>query len=154
MGLGYHGSSVHEHVEGTDLATLVDARANRTVLAYLAKSALSCHSDLGEVLLEVAKRRCGEWTAYSPSFAEYRYLALVTNQRIFSLGIGMSSACFCVPAMKAIALDTGCLAAPEIGRGWVRAEMFQSDRPKPDLDFWMLKAYVAAREAGASRAPR
>jgi len=38
---------------------------------------------------------------------------------------------------------------PEGGDQWVSFTLFRDDWPKPDLEFWARKAYVAAREAKA-----
>ena len=133
-------------VEEVDIASLVDAKANREVLAYLGKNQPSCHSDTAEQLFRATKK-CGDCTIFSPSFASYRYVALLTNRRVFALGVGQFSACYRVPDdLRATALETGAVAAREIGRDWVRFELFQPDRPAPDLAFWTLRAYNCARE--------
>lgn len=138
--------------DGGDLAGLVDAADNADVVGYLAETRPSCHSDVGDLLLRTAER-CGDWLAYSPSFGQCRYVALIANRRIFALGIGQRSACFRLPPeSRVIALQTGGVEATEIGGDWVRFELFRPDWPSPDLPFWTLRAYAAARERPPARA--
>ena len=135
-------------VDGGELDALVDVAdvANRDVLAWLAAQRPSCHDGVGEALLRSAER-CGEWVAYSPSFASYRYVALVTARRVFALGLGLRSVGYRLPAsLRATALKSGAVAADDLGPVWVRFELFRADHPAPDLDFWTLKAYSSARE--------
>ncbi len=134
-------------VSGGDLGALVDPEANGDAMAYLRAHEPSCHDEVAEALLRAAEG-CGEWLAFSPSFEQYRYVALVANRRIFALGIGQRSVCYRLPpALRATALQTGAVAAEEIGKDWVRFELFRADWPKPDLAFWTLRAYACAREA-------
>ena len=133
-------------VDGGDLDGLLDPRPNRRVLAYLALCRPSCHSDTGSALIEAAEK-CGDWIAFSPSFAQCRYVALITGRRIFALGIGQRSACFRLPrALRKTARATGARRALEIGTDWVGFSLFRADWPAVDLPFWTLRAYAAARE--------
>jgi hypothetical protein len=67
-----------------------------------------------------AGEKCGDWVAYSPSFERYRYVALVTQRRIFALGIGQRSACYRLSqALRTTALQTGAVAEGAIGPEWV-----------------------------------
>lgn len=133
-------------IDGGDLAERVDAERNRDALAYLAAHEPSCHSDTGEALMRAAEP-CGEWIAYSPSFRQCRYVALVTNRRIFALGLGQRFVCYRLPeTLRAVALRTGAVAASDVGGDWVRFELFRSGWPSVDLPFWTREAYRAARE--------
>ena len=133
-------------VDGGDLESLVDAGTNRDVLAYLAEHRPSCHSDTGSALIEAAEK-CGDWIAFSPSFAQCRYVALITSRRIFALGVGQRSACFRLPgALRETARATGASRATEIGAEWVCFTLFRADWPAVDLPFWTLRAYAAGRE--------
>ena len=133
------------YVDGGEIAEIVEAEWNRDTLRYLLKERPSCHSDIGSTLIHAASA-CGEWLAFSPSFQRCRYVALVTNKRIFALGLGMRLACYRLSAeMEPIALQTGATAATEIGPCWVRFDLFRSNWPAPDLPFWTLRAYAAAR---------
>ncbi len=133
-------------VNGGELSALLDADSNGDVMRYLAAHQPSCHDDTADALLRAAEG-CGEWVAYSPSFEQYRYVALVTNRRIFALGIGQRSVCCRLPqALRTTAVQTGAVAAGEIGPDWVRFDLFRTDWPRPDLAFWMLRAYAGARE--------
>ncbi len=133
-------------VSGGDLSALVDTDSNSDVIEYLREHQPSCHDDTAEALLRAAEG-CGEWVAYSPSFAQYRYVALVTNRRIFALGIGQRSVCYRLPqAFRTTAVQTGAAIAGEIGPDWIRFDLFRSEWPRPDLAFWTLRAYACARE--------
>jgi hypothetical protein len=136
-------------IDGGDLGALVDSEPNLDALRYLAEHQPSCHSDTGEALMRAAGR-CGECVAYSPSFRQCRYVALVTNRRIFALGLGQCSVCYRLPEkLYTVALQTGAISAEHIGAGWVQFDLFRPGWPAPDLPFWTLEAYAAARK-GAS----
>jgi len=133
--------------DGGNLDDLVAPEKNAEILGYLRRQRPSCHSDTGDALLRAAAGKCGEWLAYSPSFRQCLYVALITNRRIFALGIGQCSVCFRLPPkLHAIALQTGAECAAEIASGWVCFELFRPDWPTPDLSFWTLQAYAAARQ--------
>jgi hypothetical protein len=136
------------YVEGGSLAALVDAEAdaNREMLTYLESRNLYCHSDLGQALVDAATTACGDSTAYSPSFATCRYVALVTNRRVFALAHDMAFICIrLTDALLATACESGAQTASEIGAAWARIQLFRADYPDPDLRFWLLRAYAAAR---------
>ena len=102
-------------IDGGELADLIDASRNTDVVAYLDRLRPSCHSDTGDALIRSAER-CGAWVAFSPSFQQYRYVALVTDRLVFALGLGSSSIVYRLPPpMHAIALATGGVEASEIG---------------------------------------
>jgi quercetin dioxygenase-like cupin family protein len=133
-------------IDGGDIEALVEARANRQVLAYLAEHRPSCHSDTGSALLEAAAN-CEDAIAFSPSFAQCRYVALIAGRRVFALGRGQRSACFRVPgALREAALAAGAAPAPEIGTEWVSFSLFDAGRPAPDLAVWARRACTAAGE--------
>ena len=135
------------YINGGELLDLVDADANREVLRYLAEHRPSCHSDPGGALIKSAEK-CGEWIAYSPSFANCAYVALITRRRIFALGIGQRTVCYRLSASShAIALQTGATELAELGTEWACFELYRPDWPQADLPFWALQAYVNARTA-------
>jgi len=134
------------YVDGGDVAHLVEADQNREIIKYLSEHRPSCHSDVGDALIRSAVK-CGEWVAYSPSFRNCLYVALLTSRRIFALGLGQRLVCYRLPQkLYTIALQTGATEAPELGPDWVRFELFRADWPTPDLPFWTLGAYAAVRE--------
>ncbi len=134
------------HVEGGSLAELVDEDRNARVLAYLAEHRPSCHSDTGDALLRSAEE-CGDWIAFSPSFRQLRYVALVTNRTVFALGLGQCSVFYRLPeSLFPTALATGAVEASEVGPNWARFDLWRADWPTPDLVFWTRKAYAGARE--------
>ena len=133
------------YIDGGDLSELIDASRNQDVAEYLTRQRPSCHSDTGAELLRSAER-CGEWLAFSPSFRQCKYVALVTNRTVFALGVGQSFVCYRLPgALRATALASGAIEAEGIGSNWVRFELFRPNWPTPDLSFWTLRAYAAAR---------
>jgi hypothetical protein len=135
-----------KYIDEGDLGELIDASRNRAVLSYLSQNQLSCHSDVADMLFR-STEKCGEWLAFSPSFRQLKYVALVTNRTAFALGIGQRSICYRLPEiLRTIAFSTGATEAREIGTNWVRFELFRVDWPTPDLPFWTLRAYVATRE--------
>jgi hypothetical protein len=136
-----------EIVDGGDLASLIDPSANQDAASYVASLRPSCHSDTGEALLRSAEG-CGACIAYSPSFRACLFVALVRDRRIFALGVGQASILYRLPeSLRATALSTGAVAAAEVGSDWVRFELFRPLWPQPDLGFWTLRAYAAARDA-------
>jgi hypothetical protein len=133
-------------VDGGDISELVDAGANLDALSYLSRHRPACHSDPGEALMHAAAETCPDCVAFSPSFFQCRYVALIANRRIFALGVGQRSVCYRLsPPLYAVALQTGAIGAEDIGPDWARFDLFRPDWPAPDLPFWTLKAYVAAR---------
>ena len=135
-------------VEGGELRALLTGAGNEPVIAWLDEHRPSAHSDPASDLLDAARATCGEWVAYSPSFSSCRYVALITNGRVFSLALDQRQVCFRVRgAEQAIAIESGGLARPELGAGWVAFQLYRPTHPKPDLKFWVLRAYAAAREA-------
>ncbi len=138
-------------VDGGDLRPLLTDTAQETLLGWLEAERLSAHSDLASDLLDAARATCGEWVSYSPSFGSCRYVALITSGRVFALAHGQQQVCFRVRgAEQAIALESGGVARPELGAGWVAFQLYRPTHPKPDLKFWTLRAYVAARGAPAA----
>jgi hypothetical protein len=135
-----------KYLDGGELAELIDTSRNQEVAAYLAQHRPSCHSDTGEALIRSAEK-CGEWIAFSPSFEQCRYVALITNHTVFGLGLGQRSVCYRLPGpLHASALASGAVEAGEVGPDWVRFELFRADWPAPDLPFWALRAYAIARD--------
>jgi hypothetical protein len=134
-------------VEGDSLAELVDVDRNQDILSFLERVQPDCHSDNCQVLVDAAVKQCGEWIGFSPSFKSYGYTALITNRVIFSLAFGQRSVYFRLPdPFHEIALATGGVPANEIGWQWVEIELFRTNWPTPDVPFWTLKAYAAARQ--------
>ena len=120
-------------------------RINAPVLAHL--KALSAHSDIAGVLIAAVKR-LGDVQIFCPDAAAYRYVVVSTQGIIFGFSVGMSTIAFRLDArMKARALITGATAYSECGNVWVCVTPHgDDDWPKVDVPFWVLKAYVYARE--------
>lgn len=133
-------------VDGGDLESVVDTAGSPEAVAYLQSHRPSCHSDPGADLIRSAES-CGDWIAFSPSFRQCLYVALVTKRTIFALGLGQRSVAYRLAgADRSVALSTGAAEARDIGSDWVRFELYAVDRPAPDLGFWTLRAYAAARD--------
>lgn len=137
----------HYRVDGGALEEHVDAVRNQDVLTFLERTQPCCHSDNGAVLVDAAIAMGGEWTRYCPSLLEYRYIALIANRQVFALGLGMNSLFFKLPdSLYPTALAIGATPVPAIGSQWVEINLFRSEWPDPDIPFWTLKAYDAARQ--------
>lgn len=133
------------YLEGGELEPLVDSERNASVLAYLAGRRPSCHSDTGEALLDAAAGHA-EALAFSPSFLQCLYVAVIAHRTIVALGLGMRSVCVRLPdGPHAAALAAGARPATELGDHWVRFELFDPDRPAPDLVRFTSAAIEAAR---------
>lgn len=121
------------YVEGGEVEPLVDPGRNAVVLGYLARHQPSCHSDTGTALFDAAAGHASA-IAFSPSFGQCRYVAVIAHRTIVALGLGMRSACLRLPnGTQAAALAAGAALAPELGEAWVRFELFDPDR-RPALD--------------------
>jgi len=117
---------------------------NRRVLDYLGGA--SAHSDVAEAL-QVAVAPLGAASVYCPNPAEYRYIAVFSNQTVFAVACGMNTVAFRLsPDMAARALATGGVPMEAIGPDWVSFMLFRSDWPEVDMRFWARAAYVFARE--------
>lgn len=92
------------YVDGGGLGALIDPARNPGASAYLAQQQPSCHSDTGARSGE----GCGDVVAYSPSFAQCRYVALITKGRVFALGLGQRNVGYRLPVtLRVTALATG-----------------------------------------------
>jgi len=119
--------------------------ANRAVFDYIKN--LSAHSDLVDPLIAAVKP-LGDVQISHPNSGNYGSVAVSTNGIIFGFVIGMQSIMFRLDnCMKERALATGGTAYSECGSEWVAFEIFRSDWPKVDLEFWARKAYVFVRES-------
>lgn len=118
---------------------------NRCVLAHAAT--LSASSDVAEAL-RVALKPLGDVQSHCPDPAGYRCLLASTLGVVFALASGMNTVAFRLDdRMRPRALASGASPWPEGGPDWVAFLLFRDDWPRPDLEFWARKAYVAAREA-------
>jgi hypothetical protein len=123
----------------------LDIEQNRAVLAHL--HPLSAHSDVVEALMK-AVEPLGDVQTFCPDPREYRYVMVSTKNVVFGFATGMTSVAFRLDErFKQRALLTGGVALPGCGPEWVGFEVFRSDWPKVDLEFWARKAYVIVREA-------
>jgi hypothetical protein len=127
-----------------DVPGELQASINSQVLDHL--KALSAHSDVAEVLMKAVKP-LGDVQTFCPDPHEYRYVVVSTRNVLFGFAAGMQSVAFRLDErFKERALKTGGVALPACGPEWVVFEVFRSDWPKVDLEFWARKAYVFVRE--------
>lgn len=121
---------------------------NHNVLIYL--QGKSAHPDLVDVFVE-ASAPLGDTQLYSSEPANYGYVVLATHGVVFAVAHGMSLVGFRLDeAFKRRALETGGFDATEIGPDWVAFELFRTNYPAVDLQFWARKAYLIARGADPS----
>ena len=117
---------------------------NRQVLDYV--EGLSAHSDIAEALMGALKP-LGDVLIFCPDWQQYRYVVASTKGIIIALALGMDTVAFRLDErMRARALASGGLPYAECGKEWVSFTLFRDDWPKIDVEFWVRKAYVAARE--------
>lgn len=137
---------INDHVrDGGEIMTLLDTSAQPRLAAWRAEHRPSAHSDVGDALLRAAKETFDEWIAFSPSFAQCRYVALITARRAFALATGMHAVSVCVAKEDVpVALAQGCTMHTELGDGWLSFELWSSPAP-PDLRVWLGAAYAHAR---------
>jgi hypothetical protein len=119
---------------------------NALVLAHL--EPLSAHSDLSDLLLD-AVQPLGAVQLFCPDPAACRVLIAATERIVFGFAVGMGTIAFRFDdRMRERALATGGIRYPQAGEEWVAVlhPRPDADWPRPDLRFWALKAYAAARE--------
>ena len=117
---------------------------NRRVLQHLDRT--SAHSDIADALA-TALKPLGAVEFFCPDWQGYSYVVAFTNGIIIAFALGMSTVAFRLDErMKPRALASGAEPYPDCGDEWVAFTLFRDDWPKPDLEFWARKAYVAARE--------
>jgi hypothetical protein len=120
---------------------------NCQVLQYLHDK--SAHSDVAEALT-TALETLDDVQIHCPDWQAFRYVLASTKNVIIAFAIGMSTVAFRLDErMKPRALASGAEPYPACGKEWVAFTLFRDDWPKPDLEFWARKAYVAARERSA-----
>jgi hypothetical protein len=132
------------HVEGGPL-NAVATNESGGAIEYLREHRPACHSDTGEALMKSADSLEG-WLAFSPSFRQCLYVALITAGRIFAIGFGMRGVAYRLsPDQRQAALAAGASPADAIGPEWVAFLLFEPGRADPDLRAWTERAYARAR---------
>jgi hypothetical protein len=146
---------ITDHLQdGGELTDFMDKRAQPLFVNWLTTHRPSAHSDVGDALLRGADEVCDEWTAFSPSYGGFQYVALLTQRRAFALAWNMQTVSVCVADPQvAVALALGCKRHEELGTGWVQFEMWMGPKPRPDLIFWLRAAYAHARASAPPIAP-
>jgi hypothetical protein len=117
----------------TLLIDLTDERfkipANRAVIEYIRRENPFAHSDIGAVLLQLAKLVPGT-QYYCPRFSSMAYVVLHTNANlIFAIAIGMLKIDFRLsPTLVGEAMREGEAEHSDIGADWLSIRAF----PKGD----------------------
>jgi len=116
---------------------------NHDVLMFL--QGKSTHSDVADVLVGAAAP-LGDVQLYSSDLANYGYIVLTTQNVVFAAAYGMSQIGFRLDeTFKGRALETGGMNPAEVGPDWITFELFRTNYPAVDLQFWARKAYLIAR---------
>ena len=127
-----------------NVPTELQTSINRQVLNHI--ESLSAHSDIAEALMR-ALEPLGDVQIFCPDWQQYRYVVASTKGIIIALAFGMNAMAFRLDErMRARALASGGVPCTECGKEWVSFALFRDDWPKIDVEFWVRKAYVAARE--------
>jgi len=117
---------------------------NSTVLTCL--SGHSAHSDVTEALM-IAIAPLGDAKTFCPDSSNYQYLAVYANDTIFAYAINLQTVAFRLsPTFKHRAIKTGGETLENLENGWVAFDIFRSDWPEVDIEFWARKAYLFALE--------
>ena len=129
--------------EGGDVRLHISGNAQATLLRWLEEQRPSAHSDVGSDLLSAVRAEGGDFLAYSPSFGDCRYIAIIRARRVCALAHGQKTACFCVrPTDQAAAIALGGRARPDLGEGWISFELYFRTQPTPDLRAWLRASYA------------
>jgi len=137
------------------LIDLTDGRfkitANRAVIEYIRRENPFAHSDIGAILIRLAKLVPGA-QYYCPSFSSLAYVVLHTRaDLIFAIAIGMLKIDFRLPpALVGEAVASGEAEHSDIGADWLSAQPFPKGEPRAVVDArlkrWCEAAYQYAEE--------
>jgi hypothetical protein len=139
----------------TFLIDLTDERfkipENRAVIEYIQRESPSAHSDIGSVLIRLARFVPGA-QYYCPSFSSLAYVVLHNNANlIFAIAIGMLKIDFRLPhALVSETRGRGEGAHSDIGADWLSVRPFPRGEPRAIVDArlnrWCEAAYQYAQE--------
>jgi hypothetical protein len=143
------------------LIDLTDERfkipANQAVIEYIRRENPFAHSDIGDLLIQLAKLVSGA-QYYSPSFSSLAYVVLYTEANlIFAIAIGMLKIDFRLSrALVSEAIGRGEAEQSDIGADWLSVRPFPRGEPRDVVDArlkrWCEAAsrYAQAVARGAS----
>jgi hypothetical protein len=143
------------------LIDLTDKRfkipANQAVIEYIRRENPSAHSDIGALLIRLAKLVPGA-QYYCPSFSSLAYVVLHTEANlIFAIAIGMLKIDFRLPhALVTEEIGRGEAEHSDIGADWLSVRPFPRGEPRDVVDArlkrWCEAAsrYAQAVARGAS----
>ena len=124
----------------TDLSVNME---NAEVLNYLQD--LSAHSDIVESLVG-AVAPLGDVKTFCPDITNFAYVVVSTNNTAFGFAAGQSMIAFQLDTLfKTRSLQTGGSEISKLRTNWVSFELFRTNWPAVDLQFWARKAYLIAR---------
>ena len=131
------------------LIDLTDERfkipANQSIIEYVRRMNPFAHSDLGSVLITLAKRITGAHY-YCPSFSASAYVVLHTDGNlIFAIASGMLNFTFRLPpnvVSQAVADGTGEYS--DIGSDWLSVDAFPRGMSKAAADVAHMRLCEAA----------
>lgn len=131
------------------LIDLTDERfklpANRAVIEYIRRENPFAHSDIGAVLIRLAKL-VPEAQYYCPSFSSLAYVVLHTKANlIFAIAIGMLKIDFRLPAaLVSEAIDRGEAEQSDIGTDWLSVRPFPGGESRAVVDARLARWCEAA----------
>ena len=121
------------------LIDLTDERfkipANQAVIEYIRRENPFAHSDIGDLLIQLAKLVSGA-QYYSPSFSSLAYVVLHTEANlIFAIAIGMLKIDFRLSrALVSEAIGRGEAEHSDIGADWLSVRPFPRGDPRDVVD--------------------
>ena len=140
--------------EGKWLIDMTDPRFfiadNDDVIGFIRRTNPFAHSDVGSLLLELAKKIDGAH-AYSPSYKQYAYVVLHSEaSRIFAIAYGQRGLAFRLAvSSRDTALGDGATAAEDIGRDWVHLDPWNPNVSRSEMDArlarWSARAFADSR---------
>jgi hypothetical protein len=139
------------------LIDLTDERfkipANQAVVEYIRRENPFAHSDIGTVLIRLAKLVPGV-QYYCPSFSSLAYVVLHTEVNlIFAIAIGMLKIDFRLsPALVSEAIGIGEAEHSDIGADWLSVRPFPRGEPRDVVDA-RLKRWCEAASRYARAMP-
>lgn len=135
--------------DGGPLAAHVTRSTQPLLFDWLERTQPSAHSDVGSALLDAARATLGDgFTAWSPSWAQCRYVIVCAHGRALALAHGMQTVAVGVAdVQRAVAMAHGAAARDDLGSGWAGFELWQPGAKPVDLAFWLRAADAHARAA-------
>ena len=128
--------------------------ANRAIIEYIRRENPFAHSDIGAVLIRLAKL-VPDARYYCPNFSSLAYVVLHTKANlIFAIAIGMLKIDFRLSSALAIeAIGRGEAEYSDIGADWLSVRPFPRDEPRAVVDAKLNRWCEAACQYAKALAP-